>query len=214
MSTREDVKQFSALPIDFSAIELEPCPEAEPYFCTPEGAEIIGWLNGIHFILLPGDEAVYCVEPEMGEENTFVLPVGKDFREFLSYLLYCKCTSPLAQIAWMEEGQFRRLLAENARRVWPGCEETFQRRDQALSMLTETFGIQPLDPYARIRALQSVFDPAVLTFSDEYYDVLGLENPRHPGETEHLCGGECASAQMLFPEDSECDEMLPRDQSF
>lgn len=202
MSTREDVEQFSALPIDFSAIELEPRPGAEPYFCTPEGAEIIGWLNGIHWILLPGDEAVYCVEPEMGEENTFVLPVGKDFREFLSYLLYCRCTSPLAQIPWLEEGQFRRLLAENARRTWPGCEETFQRRDQALAMVEETFGVRPLAPFARVKALQAAFDPAVLTFSDEYYDVLGLENPRHPGGTERLWGSAFASGQVIFPEEN------------
>lgn len=31
------------------------------------------------------------------------------------------------------------------------------------------------DPYEPVKALQGAFDPGVLTFSDEYYDVLGLE---------------------------------------
>ena len=26
--------------------------------------------------------------------------------------------------------------------------------------------------------MQAAFDPSALVFSDEYYDVLGLENPR------------------------------------
>lgn len=184
MSTREDVKVFFSLPIDFPSVELEPCPDAEAYFCTPAGAEIIGWLGGTHFILLPGDETVYCVEPELGEEGTFVLPVGGDFREFLSYLLYCKCTSPISQIFMLDEPGFRRLLEENAQNTWPGCEDTFRSRDQALARISETFGIQPQDPYAAVKALQTAFDPSALVFSDEYYDVLGLENPRHSEEQE------------------------------
>ena len=72
MSTREDVKTFFGLPLDFSMLELEPETGADPvrYFCTPENAEIIGWGScGTHFVLLPGDEAVYCVEPELAEEG-------------------------------------------------------------------------------------------------------------------------------------------------
>lgn len=187
MSAREDVKTFLSLPIEFSAIELEPCPGAEPYFCTPADAEIIGWLNGTHFILLPGDETVYCVEPELGEEGTFVLPVGRDFREFLSFLLYCKCTSPISQIFTLDEPGFRRLLQENAKNTWPGCEETFRSRDRALALLAETFGIQTQDPYAAVRAMQAVFDPSALVFSDKYYDVLGLENPRCPEKQAERC---------------------------
>ena len=182
MASREDVRTFCCLPIDFPTIELEPYPGGEPYFCTPVGAEIIGWLNGIHFVLLPGNEAVYCVEPDRGEDGTFVLPVGRNFREFLSYLLYCKCTSPVSQIAWLEEDRFRQLLADNAQNTWPGCEETFRSRDEALAAIADTFGLEPKDPYGSVKAMQAAFDPSVLTFSDEYYDVLGLENPRHTEE--------------------------------
>ena len=122
MSTREDVKTFFGLPLDFSMLELEPETDADPvrYFCTPENAEIIGWGScGTHFVLLPGDEAVYCVEPELAEEGTFVLPVGADFREFLSHLFYCKCTSPLAQIFMLDATRFRKLLEDNDANTWP-----------------------------------------------------------------------------------------------
>ena len=181
MSTREDVKTFFGLPLDFSMLELEPETGADPvrYFCTPENAEIIGWGScGTHFVLLPGDEAVYCVEPELAEEGTFVLPVGADFREFVSHLLYCKCTSPLAQIFMLDATRFRKLLEDNDANPWPGCEEDFKSRDASLDLLAETFHIRSRDPFQRVKELQTGFDPSVLNFSDAYYDTLGLEKPK------------------------------------
>ena len=181
MSTREDDKTFFGLPLDFSMLELEPETGADPvrYFCTPENAEIIGWGScGTHFVLLPGDEAVYCVEPELAEEGTFVLPVGADFREFVSHLLYCKCTSPLAQIFMLDATRFRKLLEDNDANTWPGCEEDFKSRDASLDLLAETFHIRSRDPFQRVKELQTGFDPSVLNFSDAYYDTLGLEKPK------------------------------------
>ena len=181
MSTRENVKTFFGLPLDFSMLELEPETGADPvrYFCTPENAEIIGWGScGTHFVLLPGDEAVYCVEPELAEEGTFVLPVGADFREFVSHLLYCKCTSPLAQIFMLDATRFRKLLEDNDANTWPGCEEDFKSRDASLDLLAETFHIRSRDPFQRVKELQTGFDPSVLNFSDAYYDTLGLEKPK------------------------------------
>ena len=181
MSTREDVKTFFGLPLDFSMLELEPetCADPVRYFCTPENAEIIGWGScGTHFLLLPGDEAVYCVEPELAEEGTFVLPVGADFREFVSHLLYCKCTSPLAQIFMLDATRFRKLLEDNDANTWPGCEEDFKSRDASLDLLAETFHIRSRDPFQRVKELQTGFDPSVLNFSDAYYDTLGLEKPK------------------------------------
>ena len=181
MSTREDVKTFFGLPLGFSMLELEPETDADlvRYFCTPENAEIIGWGScGTHFVLLPGDEAVYCVEPELAEEGTFVLPVGADFREFVSHLLYCKCTSPLAQIFMLDATRFRKLLEDNDANTWPGCEEDFKSRDASLDLLAETFHIRSRDPFQRVKELQTGFDPSVLNFSDAYYDTLGLEKPK------------------------------------
>lgn len=179
VSTREDLRRFYALDIRHDALGLGPWGSQEGCFCTPEGAEIFGGpgVDGIHYVLLPGDERVFCVDPG-AEEGTFVLPVGEDFREFLSFLLFCRDESPLAQLRRLDEAGFRGLLEENAKNTWPGCEAFFKERDAALETVGEAFGLEPRDPYAGVKALQGAFDPARLTFSDEYYDILGLENPR------------------------------------
>lgn len=176
---REDLARFCALNIDFEAIGLmEPGVEQAPYFCTPVGAEYVGRIgvDGIHFILLPGDERVFCVSPCMGEAGTFVLPVAEDFRSFLSYLLYCRGASPLEEIAWVDRAAFQgQLAAEVADRE--RAPQLYGQEDHALAALAETFQVEPADPYERVKALQAVFDPARLQFSHEYYDVLGLECP-------------------------------------
>ena len=176
--TREDLRRFSALEIDFESIGLmEPGARQEPYFCTPAGAEYVGRLgcDGVHFILLPGDERVFCVDPAMGEPGTYVLPVAADFRTFLSYVLWCRDANPISQIWWMEEEQFRRFLREEAESDRSGLEELFASKNRALDAIAQTFGLEPRDPYPEVKALQGAFDSSSLCFSDEYYDVLGLE---------------------------------------
>lgn len=103
--TREDLRKFCRLDIDFASIGLmEPGAEQEPYFCTPLGAEYVGrtGCDGVHFVLLPGEEGVFCVDPAMGEPGRYVLPVAADFRAFLSFVLFCRDAGPLAQICWLE----------------------------------------------------------------------------------------------------------------
>lgn len=175
--TRDDLKRFHSLNIDFSAIGLEWGGAFGGYFCTPVGAEEVGSIgcDGVHFVLLPGDEKVYCVDPAMGEEGKYVLPVGGDFREFLSFVLYCHDANPLSQIWWMSEERFRNLLAGDAAASWPGSEEFFTKKNAALAAIAEKFHIAPADPFARVKAMQAAFDPGVLQFSDEYYDTLGIE---------------------------------------
>lgn len=173
--TRDDLERFRKLNVDFESIGLDDTGGLTPYFCTPVNAEYVGGLgcDGVHFILLPGDERVYCVDPSMGEPGTYVLPVGADFQEFLSYLLFCRSANPLSQIAWLAEAPFRALLAEDAQADGPGEGE----KHRALDALAAAFQVAPADPFRRVKALQADFDPSHLTFSDEYYDVLGLDRP-------------------------------------
>ena len=176
--TRDDLKVFRALDIDFDSIGLEPNAGAVPYFCTPVGAEEVGSIgcDGIQFVLLPGDEAVYCVDPSMGEIGTYVLPVGSDLREFLSFVLYCHDANPLSQIYFLSEERFQTFAADEAEARGSGeLEELFEAKDAALAKIAEAFGIAPAEPYEKIKALQAAFDPGVLQFSDEYYDTLGVE---------------------------------------
>ena len=176
--TRDDLKAFRALDIDFESIGLlQSGAEDFAYFCTPADAEFVGRIgcDGVHFILLPGDERVYCVDPAMGEEGKYVLPVAGDFRVFLSFVLFCQDANPLSQIWWMTEEQFRNLLAEDAAASWPGSEEYFAKKEAALAKIAESFGVAPIEPYARAKVLQAAFNPSALNFSDEYYDTLGIE---------------------------------------
>lgn len=175
--TRDDLKAFHALDIDFDSIGLEWSGRFVPYFCTPVGAEEVGSIgcDGTHFVLLPGDEKVYCVDPSMGDVGTYVLPVASDFREFLSFVIYGRDANPISQIWWMDEVRFRQMLKEDAENSWPGSEEYFAKKDAALAKIAETFGIEPAEPYRKVKALQAAFDPSTLKFSDEYYDVLGIE---------------------------------------
>ncbi len=179
--TRDDLRRFRALDIDFSAVGLLQDGTGDfAYFCTPADAEFVGRIgcDGVHFVLLPGDERVFCVDPAMGEEGKYVLPVGRDFREFLSFVLYCQDANPLSQIWWMREEQFRGLLAEDAAaRQGGGMADRFVKTDAALAAIARTFDLTPAAPFDKVKALQAEFEPSVLRFSDEYYDVLGLERP-------------------------------------
>lgn len=200
--TRDDLRRFRALDIDFGAVGLlQDGGEDFAYFCTPVDAEYVGRIgcDGVHFVLLPGDEQVFCVDPAMGEEGKYVLPVGEDFREFLSFLLYSHDANALSQIWWMDEARFREMLRQDAEQDWPGCDmapdpEYLAKNAQALAEIARAFGLTPADPFGPVKAMQAAFDPSVLRFSDEYYDILGLENPW--GGTAPA--GESGGAETVF----------------
>lgn len=179
--TRDDLMRFRALDIDFDSIGLlQSGADDFAYFCTPADAEYVGRIgcDGVHFILLPGDERVFCVDPAMGEEGKFVLPVASDFREFLSFVLYCGDANPLSQIWWLSEERFGELAAEDAAARQGGeLVEFFAAKDKALKIIAMEFSLTAVEPFKKVEALQVAFDPSGLNWSDEYYDVLGLERP-------------------------------------
>ena len=168
--------RFYRLPLDFRSVGLEPPDREMVYFCTPEGAEPAGSLgvDGIHFVLLPGDERVFCVDPS-GMSDPYVLPVAKDFRTFLSCLLSCGDANVLSQIGWMSEEQYRDLLRANEDTRYPGWQEDAARKREALAEIERAFSLTAREPFAEVKALQAAFDPSVIPWSDEYYDVLGIE---------------------------------------
>ena len=69
--------------------------------------------------------------------------------------------------------------------------------------VAETFGIQPRDPFQRVKALQAIFDPSVLVFSDEYYDTLGLEHPPRPEERDIITGRDMAVTTIFYTDHQE-----------
>ena len=204
--TRDDLRRFRALDINFDSIGLlQSGAEDFAYFCTPVDAEFVGRIgcDGVHFILLPGDERVFCVDPSMGERGTYVLPVASDFREFLSFVLYCQDANPLSQIFWMDRKQYEELAAEDAAaRGNEYMAKFFAEKDKALSVIVKEFDLTPVDPFKKVKAMQKKFDPAILNFSEEYYDAVGYERPKE----EIIQGTAVATIEAVKEE-----PMLPQD---
>lgn len=204
--TRDDLKRFRALDISFDSIGLlQSGADDFAYFCTPVDAEFVGRIgcDGVHFILLPGDERVFCVDPSMGERGTYVLPVASDFREFLSFVLYCQDANPLSQIYWMTRKQYKELAAEDAAaRENENQARFFAQKDRALSAIVKEFSLTPIDPFKKVKAMQAKFDPLVLNFSEEYYDTVGYVRPEET-RTVHS-----ATVTVAFEKE---EPMLPQD---
>ena len=77
----------------------------------------------------------------------------------------------------MDEGRFRVFLKEEAERSWEGMEDFLERKKAALAAIAAAFGIEPAGPCGKVKTLQAGFDPDCLRFSEDYYDILGLEPP-------------------------------------
>lgn len=210
--TRDDLKRFRALDIDFDSIGLlQSGADDFAYFCTPVDAEFVGRVgcDGVHFILLPEDERVFCVDPSMGERGTYVLPVAGDFREFLSFILFCQDANPLSQIYWMTRKEYQELAAEDAAaRENEYQARFFEEKDKALAGIVKEFDLTPVDPFKRVKAMQKNFDPAVLNFSEEYYDAVGYKRPEETEKTETNQGTHFATVTVSFEKE---EPMLPQD---
>ena len=162
-------QRFQALTFDKDTIGLAPSSEDKSYFCTPVGAEIIGWLgvDGIHFCFIPSisHDMVFAVSP-MPCGQHYVEPVARSFQEFLSLVLSCKGASPLEQICWMDEERFWELMKAEEEVIWP-------RRDAARQILRAEFAADaPANPYQSVKRLQAEFDYSKIPFSKECYELL------------------------------------------
>lgn len=174
-----EIRTFHVLPIDHEILGLEwRSWEDNDYFCTPKDAEIIGGpeVDGIHFVMVPNDKRVFCVNP-VGTKTTYVLPVAATFLDFISYLLYCRESLPIARIHETTEKAFRSMLAEEAALTWPGSEVYYKKKKKSLRTLAAAYGVQAADPFREVLALQESFQMDEIVFTEEYEKVLaaGLE---------------------------------------
>lgn len=165
------LKKFRSLDFTKSAIGLELGRNDITYFCTPVGAEIIGWLgvDGIHFCFIPSisSDMVFVVSPMPCGQN-YVEPIAHSFQEFLSLVVFCKDASPLEQISYMNEEQFLELLKSEV--MGQNLE-----KEVALKVLRKNLNIIPnLNTYQYVKKLQANFDYSIIPFSKEYYSTLGI----------------------------------------
>lgn len=177
-------ERFRQLPIAPRWIGLERGTGDASYFCTPVGAEIIGWENSIHYCFLPGyGRIVFAVNPESCADQ-YVYPLAADFRDFLRLILACGSTTAVEQIILWSREDFDTFLNSDDNAILP-------EQRHVLDVLRQELQLQPMeDPYGYVKALQAqCCDMSRITWSDEYYDVLGLERPD---------GTQSAQAYMCF----------------
>lgn len=157
--------QFLNTHIDLAPVGAAQADDSVTYFCTPQGASIIGWagVDGIHFCFLRGfGEMVFAVSP-MNPAPDFVHPLAETFTDFLRLLLACGDTAALEQ-AWMwDNSQFEAFLKKN-----PATAE--QRK--TLDEIAETMHLTAMErPWEYIHALQSSFDYSKIEYTEDYYDM-------------------------------------------
>lgn len=166
-------QQYRALGLDGSWIGLE-AGNTDHWFCTPIGAEIIGWDGAIHYCFVPEfGETVFCVNPENYGER-LVYPIARSFADFLSLLLAVGHTNPLQQVIGWKREEFENFLCRQEEAEYIGSPQV----QQVLKTIAEKTGVVPQpDPFGYIKRLQEEFSYERLSFSNDYYDTLGLERP-------------------------------------
>ena len=162
-------QKFLRKKLDLSPLDLNHGTDTT-YFCTPQGAKVIGWagVDGIHFCFIRGfGEMVFAVSP-MNGPGEYVHPVARDFSDFLRLLLACGGTAAIEQAWQWSESEFQEFL-------WQQLPSTDQQR--ALDLVAETFELFPMEqPYLYLHKLQSEFDLNRIRFTKEYYG-LDLDEP-------------------------------------
>ncbi len=164
-------KKYQKLNIDSSRIGLGRGECESTYFCTPDGAEIIGWggVDGIHYCFVRGfGEMVFAVSP-MNTPGNYVHPVARDFMDFLRLLLACGDAAALEQVYSWEQAQFDAFLQDNPFAV---------EQQVVLDTIREKLVITPMEqPFAYIKELQNGFDYRLIPYTADYYDMVAVEPP-------------------------------------
>ncbi len=172
MTLYEKYKQSK---IDFSLVGLERRDTNSDYFCTPEGAEIIGWtgVDGIHYCFIEGFQEVFSVSP-MAIDGEYVHPVAKDFPDFLRLLLACRSEAAIEQAYGWSREQFESFLAEN-----PASEE----QEAVLKQMEKEFSLTPLeDPFGYIKELQTGFNYGLIPYKADYFQLINESEEPEPPE--------------------------------
>ncbi len=189
-------EQYRELMLDGSWIGLEaPNPnDAGPYFCTPVGAQIIGWDNGIHYCFLDGfGQMVFCVNPEPCGEQ-YVYPLARDFRDFLRLILAVGNTNPLQQMIGWDKAQYLDFLRSEQALGEDGSKQV----STVLDAISDKLGLTPMKhPFEYVKKIQQEFPYQSIVYSNEYYDTLGLERP-DGSEPEAENGAEFAAVSFEF----------------
>ena len=151
--------------IDLAPLGVEHNANEAAYFCTPKGANIIGWagVDGIHYCSIRGfGEMVFAVSP-MNAAPDYVHPLAENFADFLRLLLACGHADALEQTWMWDKMQFEAFLKEN-----PITEE----QESTLAEIADKMNLTAMEePWESIKSLQSSFNYSKIKYTEEYYDI-------------------------------------------
>jgi len=164
-------EKYMALPIDKGLFCLEHGDITTPYFCYPVNAKPIGFEGCILYCFLPEyGEMVFACNPESAGQNVY--PLAANFEDFIRLILACGTANPVEQIVWMDKSKFEEHIAN---------EEKILTAEQkaAVQQLQRELGLLPMEsPFEYVKAIQKDFDGSKIQYSDEYYEMTGIENPK------------------------------------
>lgn len=165
---------FSQIKADLTCVGLIQERSFPHYFCTPLNAVIFASIgvDGIHFCIVPEEDdrtlersAVYVVSPMMPEHYVFV--VAENFYDFISLVVSVKYAGLLECISYFERERFLTQIQE--------VEADDLEVKTAIEALTATFPTRVIDDvYGYVRQVQAKMDLSAVQFSDEYYEIVGL----------------------------------------
>lgn len=158
------LQKFINCGIDLTSVGFRRREDAAPYFCTPRGANIIGWagVDGIHFCFIRGfGSMVFAVSP-MNSMPDYVHPIARDFCDFLCLLLACGDTAALEQAWEWNQAQFDAYLQEN---------KPTQEQREILSDAAAKMKLSAMEqPWAYLHTLQAAFDYSQIRYTENFYD--------------------------------------------
>ena len=165
-------EKYMASPIDKGLFCLEHGNIAIPYFCYPVNAAPIGFEGCILYCFLPeyGDLVFACNPESCADQNVY--PLAASFEDFIRLILACGTVNPVEQIVWMDQRQFEEHMANEAKGLT-------KEQKAAVQQLQRELGLLPMEnPFEYVKAMQKDFDGSNIQYSDEYFEVTGIENPR------------------------------------
>lgn len=164
-------EKYCQLEIDGRWIGLEKNEMCVEYFCTPVNATVIGWENSIHYCFIKGyRDMVFAVNPESCVDK-YVYPLAMNFKDFLRLILACGSTTAVEQIIGWSKEQFEKFLHSDDNKIFP-------EQAEVLKIVAKELKLQSMEePYEYVKIVQAQFDDKKIKYSNEYYDVLGLERP-------------------------------------
>ena len=166
-------QRYRKLKIDGSYIGLEKGEEDGGYFCTPKGAKIIGWDNGIHYCFIDGfEEIIFCVNPDTCCEY-YVYPLAKNFKDFIGLILTTKNTNVMQQVILWDKAIYEEFINDPENIEYINSKKVLTALDKLRTLEVDEIE----DPFEYIKNLQREFDYDKIEFTNEYYDTLGLERP-------------------------------------